>query len=833
MITDLAEFGALVGKLSADRKPIGYDVETGYEGVSREKASTHAEENMLVSVQLTNSVDWGRMIPLAFDTPPNVDNRAAAALLWPLFHVLDDEGLPLVVAHGAQGELRWSARWFLANLWDHPLYGRQVIAARGYFPLRSDTMLESYAEGEHRRHGLKAVILDDYGHQMAEIESLFPAGLTDPQLDCIRFNILDQSRPEVIDYACSDAVWCLRYHLDNWPRMRSSFIYKVEMGVLPLVCEMADEGLYVNWAMLRAAAREAAEFEQLFLAEVIDAFSELLGRRLPVDFNFGSADQRVRLFHDWLGLPVVYRTEQGAPSTDAKKALPKLALLCPAVARYALWSKLRTLRNNYMAHYEEKYSWAPDGRAHCLLVQNGAVTGRTSCEKFNYQQAPSPYQVELLTGERFAFAFRDVIQAPPPGCLPWWSLVLEDAGAPPGVYEPEDWDPDLGWYLMGFDYSQIELRVLAAHAGETRLLEAFERGDDVHKLTAALMLGISMDQVTKKQRSEVGKRMNFAIAYQMTPQGLSEQRGIPLDEAQLLFAQWHSAFPRIRPYNERIVRQARREKKIRTKFGRLVRIWEYDNPKTRSKGDRTAGNAVVQGPATGEYVKVAMIRARKALQAAGLADKVRLVMNVHDALEFYVRKDVAPATVMRVLMPAVIYEVKGWPPMVADWHLGTSWGQVREIELGPDGDVRLKRDDAPAPAPVVASARGVVADDVDRGSLAAPAPAAPAPDAERAGGPVPADLGGGGDHPAGGRTIIIGAQQVPAGAPGRLKELLDGLPGDNTVILKVPDGDVTVTGTSGLAPEHEPQVATILPGALVWYDLDSVDTEALAEGLDL
>lgn len=74
---------------------------------------------------------------------------------------------------------------------------------------------------------------------------------------------------------------------------------------------------------------------------------------------------------------------------------------------------------------------------------------------------------------------------------------------------------------------------------------------------------------------------------------------------------------------------------------------------------------------------------------------------------------------------------------------------------------------------------------------------------------------------------------MPAGAPGRLKELLDGLPGDNTVILKVPDGDVTVTGTSGLAPEHEPQVATILPGALVWYDLDSVDTEALAEGLDL
>ena len=111
------------------------------------------------------------------------------------------------------------------------------------------------------------------------------------------------------------------------------------------------------------------------LADVIVDFNVLLAAAehdpLPIDFNFNSSDQRAKLFHDWLGLPVVHRTPGGKPSTDQKNALPKLAKLCPAIGKYVKWKKLLDLRVKYLDTYEAKYAWADDGFAHCELMQYG------------------------------------------------------------------------------------------------------------------------------------------------------------------------------------------------------------------------------------------------------------------------------------------------------------------------------------------------------------------------------------------------------------------------------------------------------------------------------
>ena len=171
LLSDLAEIRERCEAIAAAKLPFGLDTETGYHGESREGAALHAEENFLVSVQLTNSLDWARMIPLAFDSGPNADNKAVAALLWALLHATDDEGLPLAVPWGAVAELRWMSRWFLRNLHDHLLFGRQVIEARGYFPVRSCGLLESYSEGENKSNGLKAATFDNYGHKMRELVS--------------------------------------------------------------------------------------------------------------------------------------------------------------------------------------------------------------------------------------------------------------------------------------------------------------------------------------------------------------------------------------------------------------------------------------------------------------------------------------------------------------------------------------------------------------------------------------------------------------------------------------------------------------------------------------
>jgi DNA polymerase I-like protein with 3'-5' exonuclease and polymerase domains len=823
-LTDLAEIRERCEALAAAKLPIAIDVETGYHGDSREGVSLHAEENLIVSFQFTNDMSWARLIPLGFDSGENVDNKAAAAILWPMLHALDDEGLPLAIAHGAVAELRWLARWFLRNLWDHPLYGRQVIAARGYYPIRSCTLLESFAEGVNPSHGLKNMTAlppgkGGFGHQMRELKdgpgSLLAWHLgrapTSQEGNSVRFNVFDPSAPEVISYACEDVVYALGHHLRRWPKVRNGFPYKVEMAVLPVVCQMADTGLQYDWDMIRRAAEDAREFANRLLPEVIEGFEELCGERLPPDFNFGSSQQLADLFYVKCKMPVYHWTDggkSGVPkaSTDAKKALPRLIAEYPAVARYHQWRRLNTLIDNFLDIYEEKYLWAADGRAHPLLVQHGTIAGRFSCESPNAQQPPGKYHVVLADGDTFDFNFRDAIIPALPGQRQWWELVLIEAG-----WTPPDEPSAIPWYILGFDYSQIELRVLAAEAGETELLEAFERGEDVHRLTASRMLGIPLEDVTDEQRQDKGKRMNFAIGYGLSPHGMAEQTGKPLEECEQLFADYHRAYPRLKPYSRRVVAEARRLGFVITKFGRRVTlhdIWN-ENKRVRSAEERTAGNCVIQGPATGDYVKAVMVRAVKALEKAGLSDRVRLIMNVHDALEFEVRRDVAPADVIAVLHPAVIVPINGpgvaWPTLVADWHIGESWGGKKEIEVLDDGSVRVKqKKKRPAPPPEPAPAE-VVPD------LPSPLPAAGPP-----------------------RKVIVLAKSAPSrDQAAQLATYLRQLPGANTVELHVPDAVVPVGFPCGLTPGHEARVSLILGGGSVHYALDSVDAEALAGDLDL
>jgi DNA polymerase I-like protein with 3'-5' exonuclease and polymerase domains len=838
LLTDLDEIRERIRAVTAAKKPVAIDVETGYLGDTREGASLHPEENFVVSVQFTNSLSWGRMIPLGFDSGRNVDNKAVAPLLWEMLHAADDEGLPLGVAHGAIAELRWLARWFLRNLWDHPLFGRQVRESRGYYPVRSCSMLESYAEGKNKSHALKASTLANFGHKMRELvegaDSLLGRLLgrtpTKAEEDSVRFNVFDPGDPEVIAYACEDVVWCLRHHLDRWPRVKDTFIYKVEMNVLPVVCAMSDVGIRYDWNLMRAKSAEAGEFADRLLAEIIEDFEEMTGEKLPPAFNFNSSAQFGDLLYGKCKMPVLHRTPGGKPSVDAKNALPGLAKDYPVVGKYMGWKRLIDLRAKFLDIYEGKYSWAADGRAHPSLLQHGTIGGRFACESPNYQQSPGIYHYELRDGTAFDFNFRDVIAATLPGARNWWDLVLEEAGCT-DLPEPDE----QGWYFLGFDYSQIELRVMAAEAGETALLEAFASGQDVHSRTAALMLGIAVEQVSDKDR-KIGKTRNFASVYGQGIRALADQLGLTIEQAQEKDAQYNAAYPHMQPYRRKAIARARRDGYVITKFGRRITLHQIrdENPKIRAKEEMTAGNAVIQGPATGDYVKVAMVRAVRALDKAGLADRVRMVMNVHDALMFEVRKDVPPIEVIRVLQPAVAYPVTGpgepWPEMVAEWHIGGSWGSVKDIHTE-DGQIVLgKKDKCPRchvaiePEPVaVPEITPEARRETDRGW------------AEREslkwswankGVPVP--------EPGPPRKVVVVARDTPTrDQVTKLAEFMRQLPGQNTVELQMPDGSVPVRFPCGLSPAYESYVAVILGGAAVHYEADSADLRELADGLEL
>lgn len=848
LLTDQAELVQLAAKLAEEGKPVGFDIETGYEGESREKGSLRSESNFVTGISFTNSLNWARYVPVRHDSGPNVDNTFAAAVFWLLLTAIGPDGKPLGVAHHAKFERRTQARWFLKHLASHPQFGPDVIAAQGYIRVRSCTMLESYVEGANRTHGLKDITFVNYGIKMTELLELFPAGLTKKEEKSIRFNVLDQEDPKVIAYACDDSHKALMHHMDRYPRVKDSLIYRTEMAVLhEAACVMEDTGLDYDWNRMREAAIEGHEFADRYLSEVQQDFEGLLGRPLPPKFNFGSSQQLQKLLYDedeGLGLPVIRRTRAGKPSTEAKTALKGLSKEYPAVKKLLNWKGLTKLWRDFLAQFEAKYSWAPDGRAHPSLLQHGTVTGRTSKAEPNDQQSPKiKYHYELADGSAsFTHNFRDNIRAPQPGMRMWWQLILSDLG----LWKPDKEEDKLGWYIIGFDYSQIELRVVAGEAGEEALLRAFANGEDVHCLTASLMLTKDLSSVTEEDR-DVGKTMNFALVYGMTEEGLAERLGISKEEAEELFARFHAAYPRIKKWMEKTVADSKRLGYVKTRFGRTVRIWEYEDADTmasawfarsrRAAGERTAGNAPIQGAATGDYKKISMVQAQLALQRAGLDDKVLLCMDVHDALEWYAREDVHPSEVVRVIQPAVVWDVEGWPPMVAEWHIGERLGSLHKLHIASDGSVTT---DVAVPEPII-----VLSDEDEDGMPLPPEigvkPAVQLPEPE----PVqwlepPVGTALTSVEPGEedklllgeGRTVIVTLDHGPAlEQVQRFVEYLEHLPGGNTVILRLPDQDVTSPRTCGLHPGHAAEVSLILGGAMVSYDLDSVDLGKLSSGL--
>ena len=581
---------------------IGYDIETSYDGDPRPDAQKHPEENFICGFSLTNSLAWARAVPIAFESGPNIDLGVAAKCLRRLAEARDADGKPLLVPHNAVFELRCTARLF-ALVFGIPLED-------AYFEVRSDTMVEAYIEAAHESYALKSLTWETFGHKMTEIMELFGDGLTKKQQDSIQFHLLDQASPAVVDYMCEDALWTLKHHLLRYPKVtdpefRGAFLFKVDMGQLPVICAMSDTGIAYDWNRMREAAQRGQAFMARLAAEINASLADQLGR--PVSLSLASpaqiAEGAVRK-DEGLGLPVKRRSKKtGKPSTD-KLAVKQLAGEHPVVKKIQDYRRIKRLcMDNYAGKYEQDYDYAPDGRAHPNILACAAVTGRFAFSRPAAQQPPKKVKYQLDSGETFEFAWRDCITAPPPGAMG------DDEGH--------------GWYILGFDLSQAELRAMAGEAQEPALLEAYANGVDVHKLTASKMLGILLEQVTKEQRDSVGKLLNLALQYQLSAPSLAERMGVPKAEGQRLYDAWFDGYPRIKAWTEATVAKARRDGYTMSRFGRKHPIWEFaktcSNEKCGRKwltpenrcscgwlgiprsnaviahGERLAGNAPIQG----------------------------------------------------------------------------------------------------------------------------------------------------------------------------------------------------------------------------------------------
>lgn len=837
-----AELERITEQVLSSGAPVALDCESGYEGEPRgyknASPSVHAEENLIAGFSFTTDASWARYVPVGHEDPlVNVDPELASMCLWRIC------ATGRVVVHNAEAEERWLSRWMLGLLGGHPEVGAAVRASRGYYPLRSDTMMEAHALARWKSIALKNLSREVFGYEQVELRALFDAvlsghdgakKLTRSKANTLRFNVLDPTDPRVFSYACDDAIQTWRLHERHYPQVRDNFIYWLEMNVWPAVWDTEDEGLAFDWDMIDEARERAERFQAKMQAGMIAHLTERLGHAPLVKgkvFNPNSHPQLRSVLYDpppdGLGLATRVRTNGKADGTGKQLSTNATALKGNSgdvfVRKLQDYRGMSKLLGTYLRPWRAEYGWAPDGRAHCHLLPHGAATGRFSAADFNYQNMPKKYHY-VVGEEEFRLNFRDAVTVP-----------------------PDHWG-------MGFDISQGELRIIAAESGEKAMLEAFEAGVDLHSLTASRLLHLSLDEVRaggelfgKEWSSEsggfrpFGKTLNFALGYQLTVEGLSLRLGCTVAEAQQAWDDYFAAYPAIAAWTRKTVADSHVHGCTWSRFGRRHPIWAYESDKSwiANGGERTAGNAPIQG-GLADMMKLIMIRCRNALIKAGLRETVRMCMNVHDALEFYVHKSVSPQLVVDVLYPAITEKTpwtQHWPVMRPDWHLWQRWGSPTELKLDDNrqiiglGDVidigveEDEEDDEAEPAAPPARAQSLAA---AAGKLA-DAPA-------RAAGVLPGDVGAGGVGT--GRHhghVIVHVTEMPDGAAvRRFLALLAEFPGPNTMELATPQGTVRVSEGTSLSPEEgAARVALVLDGARVHWAASSVDNDALAAGLAL
>jgi len=362
----------------------------------------------------------------------------------------------------------------------------------------------------------------------------------------------------------------------------SRLLETIELPLVPVLVDMEARGVRIDVGRL-------GEISRTFAGELA-ALERTIYQAAGTDFNINSTPQLRHVLFEKHQLPVLKKTKTG-PSTDYE-VLEQLAAMGHEVPRLLIeYRELSKLKSTYVDALPGFINPAT-GRIHTSFNQAGAATGRLSSSDPNLQNIP----IRTPRGEAIRRAFV----------------------APPGAV------------LLTADYSQIELRLLAHLSGDPAFVDAFTRGGDIHRQTAALIFGVAQDQVTPDMRARA-KTINFATIYGQGPFALARQLGITQDDARQFIDQYFKRFAGVRAWLDRTVAEARAKGYVETLFGRRRYIPELKdrNFNIRAFGERTATNSPLQGSAA-DLIKLAMIGISSALRARGLES--RLILQVHDEL---------------------------------------------------------------------------------------------------------------------------------------------------------------------------------------------------------
>ncbi|WP_370088181.1 DNA polymerase I [Ekhidna sp.] len=488
-----------------------------------------------------------------------------------------------------------------------------------------DTMLAHFLLDSDSNNSMDWLADKFLNYKTISFESLVgPKGKNQKTIDQV-------DKEKVKDYACEDADITLQLKdllaKDIDERKLQKLLHEVEEPLSFVLADMEYEGVKVDTDALEKMSKELDDESRRTQQEIFDIAG--------VEFNIGSPKQLGEILFEQLKLvekPKKTKTGQYATGEDI---LSKLADEHAIAAKILEFREYQKLKSTYVDALPKLISPASD-RIHTDYRQTVASTGRLSSNNPNLQNIP----IRTEKGREIRKAF-----------------------------VPRDNDH----LIMAADYSQIELRIMAAFSKDESMMNAFKEGRDIHATTAAKVFGVDVDNVEPNMRRKA-KEVNFGIIYGISAYGLSQNLNIARGEAQEIIDSYFKEFPNVKKYMDETIEKAKKDEYVETILGRrrYLRNINSRNFTMRGFDERNAINAPIQGSAA-DIIKIAMINTHKWMQEENL--KSKMIMQVHDELVFDMHKEEKELLVGKVeefMKNAYPLEV----PMEIGMGIGENWLQA-------------------------------------------------------------------------------------------------------------------------------------------------------------
>ncbi|HIQ01221.1 MAG TPA: DNA polymerase I [Anaerolineales bacterium] len=514
-------------------------------------------------------------------------------------------------------------------------YDLEVLARHGVRVqgLAFDTMIAEWlTDPASRNLGLKNLAFARLGVEMAPLRDLIGSGRK-------QITMAEVGIAQAAAYAVADVDMTHQLVQVLEPELREKghwdLFVQMEIPLVTVLVAMEEAGVALDVSFLERMSVELGRR----LAELEEDIHRLVG----YSFNINSSQQLAKALFEVLGLPTqgVPRTSTGRYSVAAG-VLESLRGTHPVIERILEQRELAKLKSTYVDALPTLVN-PETGRLHTSYNQTGTVTGRISSSAPNLQNIP----IRSPLGRQVRRAF---------------------------VARP-------GWLLLGADYSQVELRVLAHISGDPGLLAAFRRGEDIHATTAAAIFDVGLEQVTPQQR-RFAKQINFGLIYGMSTYRLARDTGLTQAEAENFVAQYFGRFPKVREYLENTIAQAKNRGYVETLLGRrryfpALQSTARGQEQARRRAEREAVNAPIQGSAA-DIIKQAMLQLHRAFEEKGL--RARMIIQVHDELVLEVPREEldAVAPLVREVMESA-YPLRA--PLKVDLKVGPNWGEMEPLAV--------------------------------------------------------------------------------------------------------------------------------------------------------